>query len=215
VASGNGRCRRLQVLECGRRGSAPASVGATRSLHALQGRPPVHVAPTPSGAGGSAAGAGASRFAGRLKSPFGDVGVRFGGSELHQGRAPALRLHRPPRWWVDAIRATPVVWVSSEPLGVRAAASGRRAVWTPTALFGGEWVCCQRPRPMVASRRRRTCSCAGALRQPRLRPRRAQARASGFGHAVRATLGISRAVQARRACSKGRRATAAVMRCGC
>ena len=38
-------------------------------------------------------GTGSAGLPGGSNSPFGDVGVRFGGSEHHQGRAPAFRKH--------------------------------------------------------------------------------------------------------------------------
>jgi hypothetical protein len=61
---------------------------------ALKGRPPARQT-TALGRRGSARTRGWSRPACRsTRGPFGDVGVRFGGSEHHQGRAPALRHHR-------------------------------------------------------------------------------------------------------------------------
>jgi len=73
----------------------------------------------------------------RSKRPVGDVGVRLGGSEHHQGSAPALRFCRPPRWSAGVTSAS--AGEAFRPPRGSGGDFGRRTVWTisPT-LSGGQ-----------------------------------------------------------------------------
>jgi len=153
----------------------------------------------PSGGGLERRGSRTGRFAGRLRGPFGDVGVRLGGSELHQGSAPALRLRhhfggrRTPSPRLRSRR------MSSGPLGVRAAASAAGRSGQLADLFGDPRARGLGLRPSAApasatasaragAPASATASArAGAMCQPRPRPRRAQARV-----AAPATAGAAR-----------------------
>jgi hypothetical protein len=228
AASGNGRRRRRHRLRCGGGASGTASVARLiKAPPALQGR---SRRATPRGlrvTGRCTPGTGPAGSPGGSNSPFGDVGVRLGGSEHHQGRAPTLRScratpvasgrHRQPRP-AEADRAPRG---TAGDLGRRAVRTGSRPSsegrWTtlPTAPARRGERRSQRPRPAAMRRvanglgpRRRTAPDrvsarhgAGLRRWPRLPE---DGRSAPAGH-----------VRARGAGSNGTRATAAVMRYGC
>jgi hypothetical protein len=92
--SGNGRCRRSHHP-----GAAAGSVVWPRSCgppirRTLQGRPRCTSSHDLRVAGRRCSGAKGIGLLVSLLRPFGDVGVRFGGSEHHLGSAPALRSRR-------------------------------------------------------------------------------------------------------------------------
>jgi hypothetical protein len=160
----------------------------------------MHDEPRPSG-GGAARGWKWSRPVRRAaRGPFGDVGVRFGGSEHHQCRAPALRIHR----------ATSVAGGPSRHLGGR---------WTPTttSVAGGA------PGPSGLGRRpigrravrtgSRTSSEVKRARCRRRKPTAAIDVHGGFGHRGRArNQRLRPTVQRRTTCSFGWRWRASPVR---
>jgi hypothetical protein len=147
---------------------------------------------------------GVAWFAMRFEGPFGDVGVRFGGSEHHQGRAPTLRFHL----------ATSVVAVGAIIGSGRWRPSGPFGVWPAASVVAQSGPVC------IPPRRRREPVVEGS--RPRRHPAVPMVSASGdvalflaasaAGESCSASVEL---VRARRAGSKGKRATATVMWYGC
>lgn len=95
------------------------------------------------------------------RGPFGDVGIRFGESEHHRGRAPDLRFHRaitvadgPPRHFGDRWKpfTTSVVGGAPGPSGLGRRSIDRRAVRTGSRSSSEVMrACCSWRKPRAAN----------------------------------------------------------------
>jgi len=121
-------------------------------------------------------GTGPTGLPGGSKSPFGDVGVRFGGSEHHQGRAPAFRTRRDHLGGRGRPRKLRRAEANRAPRGT-GGGLGRRTVRTGSrTLLGG-----------LADRAVEGLGPGRQSRSQRPRPADTRRERNGFGRRARAT----------------------------
>lgn len=181
IASGNGRRRRRHELWCGgrveKRGFGHAAhSGSTRS----EGTFPMHDKPRPPGRGEARRRGRGRPVRRKTRGPFGDVGIRFGGSEHHRDRAPAFRFHRaitmadgPSRHFGDRWKpsTTSVAGGAPDPSGFGRRSFDRRAVRTGSRSSSEAMrTCCSRRKPRAANSVHEGFGHRGRAQHQRLRP---------------------------------------------